>query len=153
MRQALLLLLAATGLAACAIAACGGAHKNADKEFPSGYEGWRRLNATPILKIEQAEIVNLFASPDSYANGDRMAPGSVLVKEQRHLLGSASHPQSGKVFLVSVMIKQPDGGWSYGAFKPETGELAANVDTDGCMLCHTARKGTDSTFVALQKLR
>ncbi len=153
MRQALLLLLAATGLAACVIAACGGAQTNVDTEFPSDYEGWRRLNETPILKIEQAEIVNLYASPDAYSSGGRMAPGTVLVKEQRHLLGSASHPQSGKRFLVSVMIKQPDGGWSYGAFKPETGEIAANVDTDGCMLCHAARKSTDSTFVALQKLR
>jgi hypothetical protein len=153
MRQALLLLAAATGLAACLVAACGGAGSARDALYPSGYEGWQRLNQTPILKIEQAEIVNLYASPDAHADGGRMALGTVLVKEQRHLLGSEAHPQSGKVFLVSVMIKQPDGGWSYGAFEPETGAKAAKVDTDGCMLCHTSRRDTDSTYVAMQKLR
>ena len=148
MRPALLLAPVIGLVAACALVACGGARSGASAAFPSGYEGWRRLNDRPILKLERTELVNLYASPQAYVAGGRLAPGSILVKEQRHLMGSEARPQAGKAFLIAVMIKQEDGGWTYGAFDPDSGEPATNVDTDGCALCHASRRETDSTYRA-----
>jgi hypothetical protein len=119
--------------------------------YEAGYQNWKRLNSEPIIRRGQSEAWYSFISPTSRVENTVFAPGSVLVKEVRHIVGEGDEVKVGDLKMLSLMVKG-ESGWKYIAVDPVSGQPAKDVDTDGCLWCHEDRKNNDFTFRALDSL-
>jgi len=135
------------------LAGCSGAERAGSPEaqapgYPDGYRSWIQLRPEAKIRQGEGEAWFFYAWADARVVDGVFAPGSVLVKERRRARGR----DVGEPFRVDVMKKSSEGTWQYLAFETDT-RRRADVDTEGCALCHGDAAATDHTFIALERLR
>jgi len=150
--------LSAIFLIAGLLSACSGLSPKAEplgvdntERYEDGYQNWKRVNSEPVIRMGQKEAWYSFLSPQARVENTAFAPGSVLVKEVRHIQIQGEDVKVVGLKMLSLMVKE-EQGWKYLAIDPASGQPAQNVDTDGCLWCHEDRKNSDFTFRALESL-
>jgi hypothetical protein len=111
----------------------GAGEPQAGAGWPEGYTSWRKINAETVVREDEAVARELYARPAA-----ELGVGTVLVKEQFALVGGVK----GALKQVAVMTRtgaaeDPNGGWEFKLFDPET--KTSGADVAACVGCHSLR--------------